>query len=154
MDGFSQKNEGVLILGATNVPWSVDSAFRRPGRFDRTFFVPPPDRTAREQILRLHAEGRPHNGDLDLRFIAARTAGHSGADLLGIVEEAADLAIAESLEKGHEVAIADGHLKAALRETKATTAEWLTTARNHARYANEGGQYDEVLSFLQAWEKR
>lgn len=48
MDGFTNDNHGVLILAATNVPWSVDSAFRRPGRFDRVLFVPPPDRPARK----------------------------------------------------------------------------------------------------------
>jgi SpoVK/Ycf46/Vps4 family AAA+-type ATPase len=154
MDGFSQGNEGVLVLGATNVPWAVDAAFRRPGRFDRTFFVPPPDRPAREQILRLHLQERPHDAGVDLAFIGGHTSGYSGADLFGLIEEAADAAIAESLEKGREVAIGDRHLKAALKEAKPTTTEWLTTARNHARYANEGGQYDDVLAFLDAWEKR
>lgn len=148
MDGFSQGNQGVLVLGATNVPWAVDAAFRRTGRFDRTMFVPPPDRPARMRILGIHLRGRPTDGTVDVEALAKRTGGHSGADLLGLVEAAADAAIEESLEHEREVAIGQRHFKTALEEVRPTTLEWLTTARNHARYANEGGQYDEVLRFL------
>ena len=148
MDGFAQNNSGVLVLGATNVPWAVDPAFRRPGRFDRTLFVPPPDRAARRSILEILLRSRPVAESLPLDDLAARTGGFSGADLQNLVETAADEAIAASLAAEREVPIAGEHLRAALGEVKATTAEWLTTARNYARYANEGGQYDEVLHFL------
>lgn len=148
MDGFSQNNSGVLILGATNVPWAVDPAFRRPGRFDRVLFVPPPDREARRAILEIHLAERPVEGSPNLDFLAKQTSGFSGADLQNLVETAADLAIEESLENDQEVDIADRHLREALREIRSTTVEWLTTARNYARYSNEAGQYDEVLDFL------
>ena len=59
MDGVKSSNEGVLILAATNAPWHLDSAFRRPGRFDRVLFVPPPDAAARAAILRLQCRGKP-----------------------------------------------------------------------------------------------
>lgn len=148
MDGFARNNSGVLVLGATNVPWAVDPAFRRPGRFDRTLFVPPPDRSARESILEILLRERPVEAGLPLGDIAAKTSGFSGADLQNLVETAADEAIAASIAEGREVPIGERHLRSALSEVKATTAEWLTTARNYARYANEGGQYDEVLDFL------
>ena len=148
MDGFAQNNSGVLVLGATNVPWAVDPAFRRPGRFDRTLFVPPPDRSAREAILEILLRQRPVAAGLPLADIAGRTGGFSGADLQNLVETAADAAIADSIAAEREVPISEAHLRLALTEVKATTAEWLTTARNYARYANEGGQYDEVLDFL------
>lgn len=148
MDGFTRNNSGVLVLGATNVPWAVDPAFRRPGRFDRTLFVPPPDRSARESILEILLRERPVDAKLPLGDIAAKTSGFSGADLQNLVETAADEAIAASITEGREMPISERHLRSALGEVKATTAEWLTTARNYARYANEGGQYDEVLDFL------
>ncbi|MEM9054606.1 MAG: ATP-binding protein, partial [Pseudomonadota bacterium] len=66
MDSFSTRNEGILLLGATNIPWSLDSAFRRPGRFDRTLFVPPPDKVARAFILRHLLEDRPVSDMLDI----------------------------------------------------------------------------------------
>jgi transitional endoplasmic reticulum ATPase len=153
MDGFAQTNSGVLVLGATNTPWAIDPAFRRPGRFDRVFFVPPPDAPARRDILQLALKGRPQEEKLDLDFIVQRTQGFSGADLSHVVETASDLAIERSLDAGTESPLRDEDLKAALREVKPTVLEWLTTARNYARYANEGGQYDEVLEFLQAHGK-
>jgi len=148
MDGFVKNNAGVLILAATNVPWTIDPAFRRPGRFDRVLFVPPPDRAARAQILGLLLAGRPVSSDVDRDLLAARTSGFSGADLENLVDTAADRAIERSLAATDEVAIDHAMLVAALAEVKPTTLEWLTTARNYARYANEGGQYDEVLAFL------
>lgn len=148
MDGFTQDNHGVLILAATNVPWAMDAAFRRPGRFDRVLFVPPPDRSARESVLKLLLEDRPMAKDVDVGFLAKNTSGFSGADLRELVETAVDGAIEDSIERGEECPLSDRHLKAALKEVRATTVEWLTTARNYARYANEGGQYDEVLEFI------
>ena len=148
MDGFVKNNSGVLILAASNVPWAIDPAFRRPGRFDRVLFVPPPDKAARAAILRILLNGRPVADSIDHNGLAGRTSGFSGADLENLVDTAADRAIAASLAANTEVPIDQGHLMAALTEIKPTTIEWLTTARNYARYANEGGQYDEVLEFL------
>lgn len=154
MDGFAQANAGVLVLGATNLPWAVDAAFRRPGRFDRFLFVPPPDKAARESILRIHLRERPGADAVDAASLARRTPGFSGADLEGLVDAAADAAIEESLASEGEVVLAVRHFEKALQETKPTTLEWLTTARNHARHANEGGQYDDVLAFLDKNERR
>jgi AAA+ superfamily predicted ATPase len=148
MDGFAQDNHGVLVLGATNVPWAVDPAFRRPGRFDRVLFVPPPDQAARAGILRILLRDRPVAGDVDPDALATRTSTFSGADLGNVVETAADHAIARSLAEGRESVIASADLRAAIEEVKPTALEWLGTARNYARYANESGQYDEVLDFL------
>jgi AAA+ superfamily predicted ATPase len=148
LDGFAQNNEGVLILAATNMPWAVDPAFRRSGRFDRLLFVPPPDREARAEILRLQLDQRPVADGLDIGKVAARTPGFSGADLRNLADTAADFAIEQSIEVGREVPINPDHFNAALGEVKATTAEWLTTARNFAKYGNSGGQYDEVAKFI------
>lgn len=147
MDGFTRNNHGVLVIGATNVPWAIDPAFQRPGRFDRVLFVPPPDRAARASILQRLLEQRPSR-NCDAMAIAERTAGFSGADLENIVELASDAAIESSLAQGQEVPIEQVHLMRALSEARPTTNEWLTTAKNYARYANQGGLYDEVLEFL------
>lgn len=153
MDGFAGRNTGVLILGATNVPWAVDPAFRRPGRFDRVLFVPPPDAAAREAILRIHLADRPVVDGVDLSAMVKKTSGFSGADLLNVVETASDLAIEDSLESESEVPISAAFLRESLADVKPTTLEWLTTARNYARYANESGQYNEVLGFLKKYGK-
>lgn len=148
MDGFARDNQGVLILGATNTPWALDPALRRPGRFDRTLFVPPPDKDARRAILDILLRDVPAEGDLGLETLATKTSGFSGADLRNLVETATETAIERSIDAGREVPLDRAMLREALEEVGATTLEWLTTARNYARYANEGGQYDAVLEFL------
>jgi SpoVK/Ycf46/Vps4 family AAA+-type ATPase len=153
MDGFAQDNQGVLVMGATNVPWAIDPAFRRPGRFDRMLFVAPPDHPAREAILKLLLADRPTAPDIDLTALARRTSAFSGADLANVVDTAADSAIGRSLEEGRESGIAADDLKRAVVDVKPTALEWLSTARNYARYANESGQYDEVLEFLRTQGK-
>ncbi|MEQ1865770.1 MAG: ATP-binding protein [Micropepsaceae bacterium] len=147
-DGFNASNDGVLVLAATNVPWAVDPAFRRNGRFDRTLFVPPPDRVARKVILDIELKDRPQTGDIDTTAIAERTSGYSGADLANIVETACDLAIEDSIDQDRIAPISAKHLAAALKEVKPTTLEWLSQARNYAKFANEGGLYDDVVEFL------
>jgi SpoVK/Ycf46/Vps4 family AAA+-type ATPase len=150
MDGFARNNEGVLLLGSTNVPWAVDPAFRRPGRFDRVVFVPPPDEPARAAVLALQLAGRPVAEDVRPELLAKATSTFSGADLAHLVETASDVAIQVSLAAGRDVPVRMEHLRTALKEVKPTTLEWLTTARNYARYSNESGQYDDVLAFLKA----
>jgi len=147
-DGLAATSEALLVVAATNVPWMIDTAFRRPGRFDRVLFVPPPDREARLYILRRLLEDQPTAPGLDMERYAAGTSGFSGADLLNLVETAIDLAIDDSLAGDAPTPLSRKHFDAALAEVKPTTAEWLATARNYAKYANEGGQYDEVLAFL------
>jgi SpoVK/Ycf46/Vps4 family AAA+-type ATPase len=147
MDGFNKKNHKVLIMGATNVPWAVDPAFRRPGRFDNVVFVPPPDRAAREAILAIMLRERPVRG-VDIATIAAKTGGFSGADLKHLIESAFDVVIEQAIATGGEPPLTMDHLGEVLSKVKPTTLEWLSTARNYALYSNEGGQYDEVLAFL------
>lgn len=153
MDGFAQNNHGVLVLGATNVPWAIDPAFRRAGRFDRVLFIPPPDSEARQHILTGMLCDRPTHTSVDVSVLAKRTSGYSGADLLNIVETASDEAIERSLSQAAESVITQADLLQALAEVKPTTQEWLSTARNYARYANESGQYDDVLAFLRQHAK-
>ncbi|HET9444525.1 MAG TPA: AAA family ATPase, partial [Acidimicrobiales bacterium] len=87
MDGFS--HSGLIVLAATNRADILDSALTRPGRFDRHVVVPAPDRTGREKILRLYAKDRNLAPDVDLEGLARRTPGLTGADLAGLVNEAA-----------------------------------------------------------------
>ena len=91
MDGFDSR-KGVIIMGATNRPEVLDPALLRPGRFDRQVLVDKPDIKGREEILRIHAKNVKIAPDVDLRVIAARTAGFAGADLANLVNEAALLA--------------------------------------------------------------
>ena len=91
MDGFSA-NEGIIMIAATNRPDILDHALMRPGRFDRQVVVGLPDLQGREEILRVHAKGKPLAPDVDLSVIAKSTAGFTGADLENLLNEAALLA--------------------------------------------------------------
>jgi cell division protease FtsH len=91
MDGFDSR-KGVIIMGATNRPEVLDPALLRPGRFDRQVLVDKPDVKGREEILRIHAKGVKMAPNVDLKIVAARTAGFAGADLANLVNEAALLA--------------------------------------------------------------
>ncbi|WP_405762572.1 ATP-dependent zinc metalloprotease FtsH [Streptomyces sp. NBC_00045] len=92
MDGFSG-SEGVVVLAATNRPDVLDPALTRPGRFDRTVSVSPPDRSGREAILRIHTREIPLAADVDLDQVARTTPGMTGADLANLANEAALLAV-------------------------------------------------------------
>ncbi len=151
MDGAGQgqerKPEGVLVMGATNAPWDVDPAFRRPGRFSDVLFVPPPDLRARIEILKLKLVGKPTH-DLDVPELARATELYSGADLEHVVEGGTEAALMRSLKGGHVQALTQADLAAAVRRVRPSTLEWFSSARNFATYANEGGQYNEVLDYI------
>jgi SpoVK/Ycf46/Vps4 family AAA+-type ATPase len=149
MDGVTSSNENVLVLGATNAPWSVDAAFRRPGRFDRVIFVPPPDAAARAAILRLHLQDLPHDPP-DYDRLAKATKRFSGADLRSVVERAAEAAIQDEMRSGRPGKVTEKMLLKAVGATKPSTLEWLETARRYASYSNRSGQYDDVARFFEA----
>lgn len=147
LDGIQANNDGVLILAATNAPWHLDGAFRRPGRFDRILFVPPPDEAARAAILRVLLQDKPA-GDADVAALAKKTKDFSGADLRAVVEAAVEAKLERALETGKPEPLATKDLARAIKQVKPSTKEWFGTARNHALYANEGGLYDDILEYL------
>jgi SpoVK/Ycf46/Vps4 family AAA+-type ATPase len=147
LDGAESDNDGVLILAATNAPWSVDAAFRRPGRFDRIIFVEPPDETAREEIFKSQLKDKPV-ADVDTRKIAAAATDYSGADIKAVIDIAIEDKLRESMSKGVIQPIGTKDLLKAVKQHKATTLEWFSSARNYALYANEAGLYDDILKYL------
>ena len=147
MDGVQHSNEGVLILAATNAPWSIDSAFRRPGRFDRVVFVSPPDEVGRTEIIKQHLKDKPAE-NIDVTSVAKVTPEYSGADLKAIIDIATEAKLEESLAKGSIEKLSTKDLQKAVKLHKATTQEWFSTARNYALYANESGLYDDILQYM------
>ncbi|MFG2653366.1 ATP-binding protein [Streptomyces sp. NPDC048436] len=153
LDGIdSAANEGVFVLAATNVPWDVDIALRRPGRLDRTLLVLPPDAPAREAILRYHLRERPVE-NVDLGRLVKATDGLSGADLAHLCEAAAETALLDSVRTGTVRMIGMKDLLQAAKQTVPSTEPWFAAARNVAMYANEGGMYDELITYLKKKRK-
>jgi ATP-dependent 26S proteasome regulatory subunit len=147
LDGFGTDNHDVLILAATNMPWDVDSALKRPGRFSRQVFVPPPDEAARAHIVQLKLDGVPHEA-IDAASIAAATPHFSGADIEGVVELAKDYVLEEHLARNVERGVRQEDLLRAARSVNASTLDWLRTARNLVKYAGADDTYNEVGRYL------
>ncbi|SHQ33791.1 Cell division control protein 48 CDC48 [Mycobacteroides abscessus subsp. bolletii] len=153
LDPATANNDGLYVLGATNHPWDVDSALRRPGRFDRTIFVPLPDTPARAAIVRYHLRDRPLEG-INLKAIAQRTQGHSGADLAHICDSATQFAMADSISTGTIRPVTMADIDSALKEVGPSTASWFDTARNVVEFANTDGTYDELAKYLRGQRNR
>jgi AAA+ superfamily predicted ATPase len=147
LDDVASDNTGVFLLAATNHPWDVDSALRRPGRFDRTLLVLPPDGPAREGVFRYHLRDRPVAG-IDLAKLSRLTDGYSGADIAHICETAAERALLDSVQRGEPRLIGQADLEAATAEVRPSLGTWFETARNVALFANEGGAYDDLVAYL------
>lgn len=153
MDGVGSKNDEILMLAATNEPWGVDSAFRRPGRFDRVLFVPPPDLEGREALLKQYGKSLPGFDRIGLGAIAKKAELYTGADMKSLCERAAEGPLERSLQTGKVHEVGDKDFQKALKTSRSTAMEWIGVARNHARYANEGGHYDELVEWLKGVKK-
>ena len=153
LDAIGADNNGILILAATNVPWDVDEALKRPGRFDRSILVTPPDPDAREAVLNTMLRGRPLKG-VDVRAVAEKAKLLSGADLLAVVERATDAAIDHAVSTGSERPLSQRDFEAALDVVIPSTLEWIATARRYIEFANDSGRYNDVRDFLQTGEAK
>ncbi len=145
MDGINVANEGILVLAATNAPWHLDSALRRPGRFDRLIYVPPPDLSAREEILRIVLQHRLCNG-VKYGDVAKCTKGFSGADLAAVVDLASEKKIQHAMATGTTEPLTTKDLREAASRHRPTTGEWLSHARQRA-----GENKDTVTLDFGAW---
>jgi AAA+ superfamily predicted ATPase len=147
LDDVTASNDGVFLLAATNHPWDVDSALRRPGRFDRILLVLPPDQAAREAVFRFHLRQRPVAG-VDLGRLGRMTDGYSGADIAHVCETSAERALLDSVARATPRLIGQADLEAAIGEVRPSLGPWFDTARNVALFANEGGAYNDLAAYL------
>ena len=147
LDGIGSDNDGVFVLAATNAPWDIDPALRRPGRLDRMLLVLPPDAPARDAILRGQLARRPVAG-VDVVKLVKQTEDFSGADLAHLVETATEYALEASSRSGQVQPVTMRELGAALKEVRPSTGAWFGAARNVAEFGNDHGDYDELLAYL------
>ena len=97
MDGFDNRQNTLLMIGATNEPWAIDTALLRPGRLDRMIYIAPPDQAARKRILELNLAHKPLASDVSLEILASRTLGFSGADVAALAQRAAERAFYQAI---------------------------------------------------------
>jgi SpoVK/Ycf46/Vps4 family AAA+-type ATPase len=115
--------------------------------------VLPPDTEARAAILAYHLRGRPTT-DLNFELLARASEGMSGADLQLVCEEATESALAAAIRTATMQPITTQQVTDAIRTTKPSTTAWFDSARNHVRYANDGGDYDELATYLKQRRSR
>jgi len=147
LDGVDKNNDGILVIGATNCPWHLDSAFRRPGRFDRIIFVPPPDTTGKEEILKIMLAEKPI-ADINYSKVAKNLKEFSGADIQAVIDVAIEGKLVKAMETGIPEPLATKDLLDAAKKQRATTVDWFQTAKNYAMFANQAGLYDGILNYM------
>ncbi|SFM23677.1 AAA family ATPase [Methanolobus profundi] len=146
MDGVDTASDNLLVLAATNEPWAIDPALRRPGRFSKLVFVPEPDLEAREAILKIHLKKRPLDDNVDIRHLAELTDSYSGADLAAICKEAADIPLGEALRGGEARNIGLQDFKMVLEKRKPSIVSWYIEARSAIQKSGEEQVFAELLN--------
>jgi len=138
MEGFDKKNVSpILFMGATNVPWQLDPAVLRPGRFDEKIYIPLPDVEARRKLLDIHLSKRPLDDSIDLNGLAQRLDGFSGADIKYICDRAATIPFLQSVATGQEGEITLKMIEDVIADTRqSVTAEMLARFDEWARNTN------------------
>ncbi|RZS93271.1 ATP-binding protein [Aquimarina brevivitae] len=147
LDGIESNNEGILIIGATNTPWHLDPAFRRPGRFDRIIFVSPPDQKAKAAIYQIMLKDKPI-ADIDYTKLAKLSKDFSGADIQAVIDIAIEDKLMASFADGVPKPLSTKDILKSIKKIKPSTKEWFVTSKNYALYANDSGLYDEILTYL------
>jgi transitional endoplasmic reticulum ATPase len=146
MDGVDTAADNLLILAATNEPWAIDPALRRPGRFSKLVFVPEPDFEARAAILKIHLKKRPIDSDVDIKDLAKLTNSYSGADLAAICTEAADIPLGEALRGGEARKIKLRDFETVLQKRKPSILSWYIEAKSAIQKSGEEEVFAEILN--------
>ncbi|MFH1774931.1 MAG: AAA family ATPase, partial [Methanobacteriota archaeon] len=150
LDGIEELKE-VVVIAATNRPDMVDPALLRPGRIDRLIYVRPPTEGEREEIFKIHLEGKPLEGDINIKELAKKTEGYVGADIEAMCREAAMLALRELIKPGMDresvkgrskkITIKKKHLEAAMERIKPTASQ--SELKDFEKLAGEFAKYAE-----------
>jgi transitional endoplasmic reticulum ATPase len=146
LDGVAGVNDGVYFLAATNRPWDIDSALRRPGRIDKTVLVLPPDAVARAAIVQRALAGKPAD-EVDVVAVAAATEGFSGADLSHLATTALQQAMVESMNSGALVPVTTDAMLAAVGRIIPSTTSWFDQVAPVLEYGVDDGTFDQLRSY-------
>jgi transitional endoplasmic reticulum ATPase len=152
LDGLEGPKEKVLILAATNAPWAVDPALRRPGRFSKLLFVPPPDIIAREKIFRLHTKNKPIYTNINFRELAQLTEGYSSADITQICEEATDIPLREAIKGKKPRKISSDDFKHVINLRKSSLPSWIRSAERELHKGKEDDIFDELAKNIKNYK--
>ena len=146
LDGVTSQNEGVYFLAATNRPWDIDPALRRPGRIDKTVLVLPPDTVARAAILQGDLEGKPLD-NVDILAVAAATEGFSGADIAQVGKIALQQSMTASMAAGAIVPVTTQALLDAADGITPSTMSWFDQVAPVIEYGIDDGTFEQLRAY-------
>ncbi|VXB51484.1 26S protease regulatory subunit [Plantibacter sp. T3] len=146
LDGVADENDGVYFLAATNRPWDIDPALRRPGRIDKTVLVLPPDAVARAAILQGDLAGKPADG-VDVIAVAAATEGFSGADIAQVSRVALQQSLTASMQAGAIVPVTTQALLDAAAGLIPSTASWFDQVAPVLEYGVDDGTFAQLRAY-------
>lgn len=136
LDSLSSTSQQVMVLGASNAPWDVDFALRRPGRLGRLIFVPPPGPAERAEIFRIYLSRKPFvDADIDYDELARLTEHYSADSIRQIVENGASIPWRAAIQTGDAIAVNMEHLRLAITQTPADLAEWEKLVERYQDFA-------------------
>ncbi|MFE8958172.1 AAA family ATPase [Streptomyces iakyrus] len=153
LDSIGSDNDGVFVLGASNHPWDIDDALLRPGRFDRTLFVAPPDAEAREAIIRAQLRSVPA-ADVDTGALASVTENYSGADVTHLCRSAIEIAMQDALARGRIRGVTTADFHTALRDVRPSVGPWFESAKNVVAFAKQDDRYRDLITYLGRRKRR
>ena len=147
MDGMGTKDQKILLLAATNEPWSIDPALRREGRFGDTLFIPPPDEESRRSILQIHMKDRPME-KMNWEELAKLTEHFSGADIKGVCESATDIPLKEYFKTKKQRAITMNDFQIAKEKTNSIVIPWFKKAEKVVKERKMSESFMSMINFV------
>ncbi|OYT34543.1 MAG: cell division protein [Candidatus Aenigmarchaeota archaeon ex4484_52] len=147
IDGIGTKQGKILLLGATNRPWNIDDALRRPGRFDEIVFIGIPNNKTRGKIIQMQLKQKPISKDIDLDFLIKNTNKFSCADIVALCNDAINIPLTEALEGKQIRKINFNDFSIALKSRKSSIKSWFEKSKNEVLKTNNKDLFKEVFEF-------
>ncbi len=152
MDGF-KKTTGLVIIGATNAPWSIDPALRRSERFTKQILIPPPDLEAREEIFTIHTRDKPIDKDIDFKKLAELTEGYASSDIKVICDFALEIPWEEALKGAEERKVETRDFLEVIKKYRTSLIPWYRSAEKQIVESDEEDLYGELLDNIKKFSK-
>lgn len=145
MDGMT-KNDNILVLTATNEPWAIDPALRRPGRLKKLVFIPSPDLEARKAIFEIYLRKLPLEADVDAKYLAGVTQGFSGADIQAVCSDASEIPLQEALAGKPMRKLNKQDFERAMVDRRSSIIPWIRLAVEQVKKSREEDLFSELVT--------
>ena len=155
MDGVDTKGSNkYLILAATNLPWAIDTALRRAGRFDNSIFIPEPDLAARKRLFEINLKNKPVSKSVNLDELAKKTAGFASAEISQICKEAARIPLREAIKKNSRREITKADFEQVIEGMQTILASWYPKALKELARGGEQEAFNELVDAGMKYRKK